>query len=162
MVRCYIGLGSNLDNPIGQIRSAVQSLRQLDNSTLTCVSPFYWSSAVGPAGQDDYLNGVVALDTKKTPEELLDALQAIENAQGRIRSIRWGSRTLDLDLLLYGVQIINTDRLVVPHPEILNRDFVIRPLIDIDHDICLPDGTKLSSRLDYCPNNHLRPVTTSF
>jgi 2-amino-4-hydroxy-6-hydroxymethyldihydropteridine diphosphokinase len=158
MIVCYIGLGSNLDDPLQQIRSAIRALQQLPDSTLTKLSPFYWSRAIGPDGQGDYLNGAAQIITTLTPEALLDQLQAIENSQGRKRSERWGARTLDLDLLLYGDETIQTARLTVPHPELFNRDFVLRPLLDLDPDICLTDGTKLASRLDYAPNNHLRVI----
>lgn len=158
MICCYIGLGSNLSDPLQQIRSAIHALQQLPDSTLTKLSRFYWSRAIGPNDQADYLNGAAQIITTQAPEALLDELQAIENSQGRKRSERWGARTLDLDLLLYGNEIINSPRLTVPHPELLNRDFVLRPLLDIDPELCLIDGTKLASRLDYCPNNHLRVV----
>jgi 2-amino-4-hydroxy-6-hydroxymethyldihydropteridine diphosphokinase len=158
MICCYISLGSNLDDPRQHIRSAIRALQHLPDSNLTKLSRFYWSRAIGPDGQGDYLNGAAQLVTTLEAEALLDQLQIIEASQGRKRGERWGARTLDLDLLLYGNTMINSARLTVPHPELLNRDFVLRPLLDIDPDLCLMDGTKLASRLDYCPNNHLRAV----
>jgi 2-amino-4-hydroxy-6-hydroxymethyldihydropteridine diphosphokinase len=162
MIKCYIGLGSNLANPVAQIRAAIEALQQIPATQLTRLSSFYWSTAVGPSGQDDYLNGAAELLTAHSAETLLDFLQAIETAQGRKRIQHWGARTLDLDILLYGDHTINTERLQIPHRELLQRDFVIRPLLDIDETICLPDSTKLASRLDYCPNNHLRPSAEIF
>ena len=155
-VRAYIGLGSNLGDPLAQLRSAVKALAQLPGSRLTAVSRFYRSSPMGPSDQPDYLNAVAMLDTRLGAEQLLDALQAIEQAQGRVRGPeRWGPRTLDLDLLLYGAECIDSERLQVPHPGIAERGFVLYPLADIAPELVLPDGRSLRELLAACPREGL-------
>ncbi len=144
----FVGIGSNLDDPRAQIRRAIAALAKIPRSALCEVSSLYSSAPVGPADQPDYLNAVVRLNTRLAPEALLDQLQAIEAAQGRERDgLRWGPRTLDLDLLLYGDQVISSPRLSVPHPEMAKRSFVLYPLAEIAPDLVLPDGTPLRSLL---------------
>lgn len=153
-IRAYIGLGSNLDDPQAQLAKAIAALRNLPESRLTALSRVYRSCPMGPADQPDYLNAVVMLDTRLEPEALLDALQAIEKEQRRVRGPqRWGPRTLDLDLLLYGAEVIDTDRLKVPHPGIAERNFVLYPLSDIAPELVLPDGRSLRELLAQCPQN---------
>ncbi len=155
-VRAYIGLGSNLADPLAQLAKAVKALQTLPASRLTALSRFYCSSPMGPADQPDYLNAVAMLDTRLNALELLDALQAIENEQGRVRgSQRWGPRTLDLDLLLYGTEVIDTDRLKVPHPGLSERNFVLFPLADIAPELVLPDGRRLQDLLAGCSRDGL-------
>ena len=102
--RVYIGLGSNLSEPLRQLQSAIEAIRAIPATQVAAVSPFYISDPLGPADQPRYVNAVAALDTELAPLALLDALQAIELEQGRVRKDeRWGPRTLDLDLLLFGV-----------------------------------------------------------
>ena len=116
-VRAYIGLGSNLADPQAQLARAVAALRSLPASRLTALSRFYRSSPMGPADQPDYLNAVAMLDTRLEAHELLDALQSIENDQGRVRGpLRWGPRTLDLDLLLFGADIIDLSLIHISEP----------------------------------------------
>ncbi len=145
--RTYIGLGSNLDDPLSQVQTAVSELAALPDCTLIVQSPWYRSVAIGPGDQPDYINGVVCLDTTLSAETLLDALQAIESDHNRIRDQRWGPRTLDLDILLYGDQVIDTPRLQIPHCWLTRRNFVILPLADIAPELTLPDGTSLASRV---------------
>jgi len=130
-VRCAIGLGGNLGDAPGTLVQALHDLAALPESRMVAISALYRSAAIGPAGQPDYANAVIALETDLPPWQLLDALQALEASAGRVRDIRWGARTLDLDLLLYGEQCINDARLTVPHPEMQHRAFVLRPLQDI-------------------------------
>ena len=157
----YIGLGSNLDNPLEQINSALQALKQLpDCNNLRC-SEMYGSKAVGPGDQPDYVNAAVAIDTQLDPFELLHQLQAIENSHGRQRSIRWGARTLDLDLLLYEQQQINSEELELPHPEILNRNFVLYPLNDLNPDLVFPNGQSLTSIIEQCSMTDLYQIDNS-
>ncbi len=151
MHRCFIALGSNLDQPAQQLQQALAALAALPASTLRGCSPFYRSRAVGPGDQPDYLNAACELTTTLEPLALLDALQAIEQAQGRKREQHWGPRTLDLDLLLYGDATLDLPRLQVPHPRMFERDWVLRPLADLDPTLRFPDGTTLRSRLDSCP-----------
>lgn len=142
--RAFIGLGSNLLSPLRQVRQAICELAQLPASRLRAVSSLYRSDPLGPSGQPDYINAVAAIDTRLTPLQLLDGLQAIENRHGRRRgAVRWGPRTLDLDLLLYGDAVLDEPRLTLPHPEILQRAFVLRPLAEIAPELCLPGGQLL-------------------
>lgn len=136
----YIGLGSNLGDSIQILREAVQALAKLGDVR---TSKLYCSPPMGPQDQPDYLNAVVELKTTFEPLVLLDALQQIENESGRVRLRRWGERTLDLDLLLYGHQQIQNARLTVPHVGLLLRDFVVVPLLDLRHDLVV-DGQALS------------------
>jgi len=147
-VRVYIGLGSNLDDPLSQVRAAIDELAALPQSRLHAVSPLYRTPPLGPADQPDYINAVVAVDTDLEPLTLLDELQRIEHYHGRVRSLRWGPRTLDLDLLLYGDRTIASERLIVPHPGLSERPFVIFPLQAIAPELILPDGTSLASLAD--------------
>lgn len=138
MNQSFIALGSNLQQPYQQLTQAVEHIRQLGN--IVAVSPFYQSTAIGPGSQPDYLNAVLQLETSLEPEALLQALQAIEAAQGRVRSITNAARTLDLDILLFNQQVLNSTHLTLPHPRMLIRNFVIYPLYDIAPNLCLPDG----------------------
>lgn len=148
--RAYIGLGSNLEGPRDQVTRALQELAQLTNTCLLAHSPLYRSRAIGPE-QPDYINAVALLETRLSPLELLDALQAIEQAHRRVRREHWGPRTLDLDVLLYGNECIQHPRLSVPHPYLTQRGFVLYPLADITPDLLLPDGQSLQALLCQCP-----------
>ncbi|WP_223594560.1 2-amino-4-hydroxy-6-hydroxymethyldihydropteridine diphosphokinase [Pseudomonas sp. A-R-19] len=151
MERIYIGMGSNLADPAEQLRSAVEALSDLPQSRLVGVSVFYQSDSLLP-GQPRYTNAVAALDSTLTPLELLDALQAIENGQGRERLERWGPRTLDLDILLFGDRLIDEPRLKVPHYHMQERAFVLYPLAELaPADLRLADGRELSELLAACP-----------
>ena len=151
----YIGIGSNLENPLDQVKSACQVLGNTEGIELKDVSHWYGNPAIGPEGQPDYVNGVAAIDTSLAPLELLDALQVIENSHGRVRSVRWGPRTLDLDILLIDEHVIDTERLVVPHPEMVRRAFVIKPLHDIAPLLTLPSGDSVSTLLQSLDLQHL-------
>ncbi|MCU7802916.1 MAG: 2-amino-4-hydroxy-6-hydroxymethyldihydropteridine diphosphokinase [Candidatus Thiodiazotropha sp. (ex Lucinoma annulata)] len=131
-VTAYIGLGSNLEDPRQQVQTALQELLVLSSSYLLNRSSLYKSRPVGPQHQPDYINAVATILTTLDPYQLLDHLQALEQVHGRVRDgERWGPRTLDLDLLLYGDSMINTPRLQIPHPEMANRAFVLLPLSEI-------------------------------
>ncbi|PAW52650.1 2-amino-4-hydroxy-6-hydroxymethyldihydropteridine diphosphokinase [Pseudomonas moraviensis] len=151
MERIYIGLGSNLADPAEQLRSALNALGQLPQTSLAGVSAFYQSDSLLP-GQPRYTNAVAALDSDLAPLDLLDALQAIENDQGRERLERWGPRTLDLDILLFGDRLIDEPRLKVPHYQIQERAFVLYPLAELaPKDLRLADGRTLADLLAACP-----------
>ncbi|QSP95953.1 2-amino-4-hydroxy-6-hydroxymethyldihydropteridine diphosphokinase [Marinobacter salinisoli] len=154
----FIGLGSNLEDPAGQLARAVAELAALPASTLIAQSPFYASRPVGPQDQPDFVNGAVWLKTTLTPHVLLHHLHTIEQQHGRQRIKHWGPRTLDLDLLLYGNHCIDDERLTVPHRELANRDFVLQPLLDLDPDLALPDGRPLTFLRQHCPDNQLRKL----
>jgi 2-amino-4-hydroxy-6-hydroxymethyldihydropteridine diphosphokinase len=152
MERVYIGLGSNLAEPLAQLRGALAALAALPQSRLVAVSSFYASDPLGPADQPRYVNAVAALDTDLAPLALLDALQAIELDQGRVRKAeRWGPRTLDLDILLFGERRLDEPRLSVPHYHMHARPFVLYPLAELAPDLRLPDGRRLADLLAACP-----------
>ena len=156
LVDCYIAIGSNLDRPVDKARTAVRALADLHDSELVRVSSLYSSKPMGPADQPDYINAVALIRTTLPPLALLDALQAIELEHGRVRKEnRWGPRTLDLDVLLYGDQVIDTPRLTVPHYGMKIREFVLYPLQEIAPDLVLPDGETLISLVDNCSLNGL-------
>lgn len=146
MQRCFIALGSNLEQPLLQVERAVQALKALPQSELKAVSRWYQSVAVGPE-QPDYINGVAELYTNNSPLELLALLQGIENAQQRKRVQRWGPRTLDLDLLLYADRGIDEPALIVPHPRMFERNFVLCPLYDIAPTLVFANGVSLKQQL---------------
>ena len=161
MIRAYIGLGSNLAEPLEQLRAALATMAALPGCTLAAVSPFYISDPLGPADQPRYVNAVAALDTDLPPLALLDALQRIEQEQGRVRKAeRWGPRTLDLDILLLGDQLLASERLTVPHYHMQARAFVLYPLADVaPADLQLPDGRNLQDLLAACPFSGLERLT---
>ncbi len=141
MTTVYIGLGSNLSDPIEQIKNAINKIRNIAKSQVVAVSSLYLSKPMGPQDQDDYINAVLALETSLSSIELLNALQSIENKTGRVRKEnRWGARILDLDIILFGNEIINTDRLTIPHYGMTEREFVLLPLVEIAPSLKLPDG----------------------
>lgn len=135
-----IGLGGNLGDAPATLLRALAALRATPGIRVLACSPLYRSHAIGPAGQPDYANAVALLATTLSPHDLLDTLQAIEQGEGRMRELRWGARTLDLDLLLYGDRVIRDERLTVPHAEMTRRKFVLQPLADIAADWRLPGG----------------------
>ncbi len=136
-----MGLGSNLDNPIEQLKKALQALKLLPNTHLKTQSALYRSRPLGSQNQPDYINAVAMLVTELSPLVLLDNLQAIENKQGRVRGAeRWGPRTLDLDMLLYDNVQLQEARLTLPHPGLYERAFVLYPLYECTPDLILPNG----------------------
>lgn len=150
----YIGLGSNLNDPLAQVTQAIAALESLPETALIAVSPWYKSAPIGPA-QPDFVNGVAKLSTTLTPLAMLDALQAIELAHQRVREIHWGPRTLDLDILLWGDQIIQESRLIVPHAFLKERAFALKPLLDIEPDLVLPCGSPAQTLLERCDQTGL-------
>ena len=156
MTFVYISLGSNLCNPETQLRKALTALEQLPDTYIRRISSLYRSAAVGPGKQPNYLNAVLLLATDLSPTALLDATQQIEMNQGRVREVRWGARTLDIDLLLYGDLQIDSTRLTVPHPRMRQRNFVLYPLREIsDTNLVLPDGSDLDTLLQQCTDADL-------
>ncbi len=127
---CAIALGGNLGDPLATLTAAIQVLSETPGITVTARSSWYLTAAVGPP-QPDYINGCVLIETAIEPHDLLTMLLDIENQFGRVREVRWGARTLDLDLLFYGDRIIETPRLEVPHPRLRERGFVLVPLREI-------------------------------
>jgi 2-amino-4-hydroxy-6-hydroxymethyldihydropteridine diphosphokinase len=139
----FIAIGSNLQNPLQQVMTATDQLNHLPESKMLQASSCYQSPPLGPSDQPDFINRVVALETPLEPEPLLDSLQAIEQTMGRVRTVRWGPRTIDLDILLYGNQVIQSQRLTIPHAGLKDRAFFLYPLAEIAPELILPNGEKI-------------------
>ena len=137
---CYIGLGGNLNVPRRQLILAVRGLSALPRTIINKKSRVYCSPPWGFTAQPGFCNMVVELNTSLAPEKLLEYLQLIEHNQLRTRKIKWGPRTIDLDILLYGNLVINTSKLIIPHPHLLHRDFVLQPLKEIAPQLFIYDS----------------------
>ncbi|EMA4139989.1 2-amino-4-hydroxy-6-hydroxymethyldihydropteridine diphosphokinase [Cronobacter turicensis] len=149
MTLAFIALGSNLAEPLSQVNNALAALARIPHSRIVTTSSFYRTPPLGPQDQPDYLNAAVALETTLSAEELLDNTQRIELEQGRVRKAeRWGPRTLDLDIMLFGDATINTERLTVPHYDMKNRAFMLLPLSEIAPALRFPDGERLADVLE--------------
>jgi 2-amino-4-hydroxy-6-hydroxymethyldihydropteridine diphosphokinase len=131
-VRAYLGLGSNLGDRLHHLQAAVDGLARTDGVTVVGVSPVYETTPVGGPSQPDYLNAVVALDTDLGARALLGVAQGLDPAAARVRDQRWGPRTLDVDVLLVGIELVQEPDLEVPHPRLRDRGFVLAPLADLD------------------------------
>ena len=152
LIVAFIGLGANLSNPIARVKAAREALRTHPDLREIACSRLYRSAPLGPADQPDYINAVMAVETTLAPDALLHILQTVEADHGRARSgERWGPRTLDLDLLLYGRETIETEELQVPHPGIAGREFVLRPLLDIAPQLDIPGRGPIADLLRACP-----------
>lgn len=156
-VQAFIGLGSNLDCPVTHVRAAFSELEKIKGAELITNSSLYKSKPLGDVDQPDYINAVAKIKTNLSALQLLDALQEIENAHGRVREAeRWGPRTLDLDLLLFADEIITSQRLTVPHSELSKREFVLYPLYEIAPELAVPGQCSLQDLLDKCPQRTLQ------
>jgi len=144
-VRAFIGLGSNLGEREATLREALTRLGELDGVAVVAVSSFRETDPVGNVDQPRFVNGAAEIETNLGPRELLDRLLEVERSLGRDRSReeRWGPRTVDLDLLLYGDEIVGEAGLEVPHPRLAERAFVVEPLLELDPGLRLPDGRAL-------------------
>ena len=155
-------MGSNLDQPKQQIKQAVAELKSLPGSQYVRDSGLFLSKPLVvegvPEDQPDYYNAVVLLETRLSAVELLDHLQDIENRQGRVRDQRWGPRTIDLDILLYGQQQINNERLQVPHPGLCEREFVLYPLQRLNAEMDIPGHGMLNEIIKTCPEKGMRYI----
>jgi 2-amino-4-hydroxy-6-hydroxymethyldihydropteridine diphosphokinase len=154
-MKAYVGIGSNLGEREQHVRAALDALAALPDTTLTRASSFYDTEAVGGPDQPDFLNAVAELDTDLTPRQLFWNLMRIERQLGRVRTVRWGPRTIDLDLLLAGDWVISEPDLQVPHPELTRRSFVLVPLVELDpmlrHPITGDTLLQILSRLETRP-----------
>lgn len=161
MSSCFIGMGSNMQQPLQQLNTAWRAMQALLETRVVSSSSIYQSPALtlDNEPQDDYLNAVVELQTELQPEALLDELQQIENAQGRTREKRWGARSIDLDILLYDDHIIQTERLTVPHSEMLKRSFVLLPLYQIAPELRIPGNQDLKSIIENRVDEQLKVVS---
>jgi 2-amino-4-hydroxy-6-hydroxymethyldihydropteridine diphosphokinase len=156
MTLCFIGAGANLGDTPGTLRWAREQLRSLPGLRGLRASALYRSAAVGPGEQNDYLNAVFAADCALDAGALLLELQSLETRAGRRRGLRWGPRTLDLDLLLFGSEQRVSEHLTLPHPRIFERNFVLLPLADLcPPEWSFPDGSTLAERLAACPDNFI-------
>jgi 2-amino-4-hydroxy-6-hydroxymethyldihydropteridine diphosphokinase len=161
MTRAYIGIGSNLQQPMQQVRKALTALAELHDSQLLAHSRLYRSAPLGGMQQPDYINAVAVIETSLSAMQLLQALHVIEQAQGRQRDgTRWAARTLDLDILLFGDQSLRQPGLQVPHPGLHERNFVLYPLQEIAPGLEIPGLGELSALLAQCPATGLEPVDT--
>jgi 2-amino-4-hydroxy-6-hydroxymethyldihydropteridine diphosphokinase len=161
-IRVYVGLGSNLEDPVAQVLEAVEELEMIPDSILVSRSSLYRGKPMGIADQPDYVNAVVAMDTLLSAENFLQELIRIEDLQGRVRDgEEWGPRIIDLDLLMYGKQKINTPDLIVPHPGMHERDFVIIPLSELAGDVNVPGQGRLTALINKCENHSLRKLVTA-
>jgi len=134
MAKAFIGIGSNVGDRAAHVAAAIGRIAELPRTELIKVSSLIETEPAGVTGQSKFLNGAAELRTELDPLELLDELQSIENDLGRVRAVRWGPRTIDLDILLYDNEVIDEDRLRVPHPLMCERWFVLVPLAEIAPD----------------------------
>ena len=154
----FIGLGSNLGNerngifesPKQQLLNAIQSIDNQTTIHLLRTSHFYQTQAIGPGNQPDYINAAIKIETSLSANQLLLALQSIENQQGRVRKERWGARTPDLDILVFDQLIENSEQLILPHPRAHERAFVLAPLNDLQANLVIPKRGNISSLLANC------------
>ncbi len=167
----YLGLGSNLGNSFQYLQNALDALQQHPSIKVQAYSHIYQSKPHGPQDQDDYLNAVVQIHTTLTPQQLLWCTQNIERQNQRQRNgQRWGARTLDIDILLYDHQCIETENLIIPHPYLYQRSFVLYPLADIVQDLTFPAShihqqtqyKTLQCCLSHCSNNDLHKTALTF
>jgi len=159
-MRAFIGLGSNLEDPIAQVNDAIALLDETNGLERIATSLLYASPPMGPQDQPDYINAVVEVETLLSPLAVLNALQSIENCQGRVRERRWGPRTLDLDLLAYGEVVMHDERLQLPHPGIAERAFVLVPWAEIAADFEIIGLDKVQVLADACPLAGLEKINT--
>ncbi|NOX42261.1 MAG: 2-amino-4-hydroxy-6-hydroxymethyldihydropteridine diphosphokinase [Gammaproteobacteria bacterium] len=162
MVNAYLGLGSNMANPLRQVCLAIDEIAHIQHSSLLACSNIYKSSpmeTIDNIQQDDYINAVILIKTQLDPNTLLNELNNIEKKHNRVRSEQhWGPRTLDLDILLFGDQVIESEELTIPHPGISERDFVLIPLADIDPALSIPNLGKLSNLVKKCKSHQLEKI----
>lgn len=158
-MRAYIGLGSNLADPVRQITDALDELVSIPQSQLIARSPLYRSAPMGPRDQPDYINAAAAIETQLSAKTLLHYLQRIEQRHGRVRDgQRWGPRTLDLDLLIYGHEVFSDAELTLPHPGAHERVFVLGPLYSIAPEAVIPGKGRVADLLHACQSQLVEVV----
>ncbi|MDQ0273071.1 2-amino-4-hydroxy-6-hydroxymethyldihydropteridine diphosphokinase [Cytobacillus purgationiresistens] len=149
----YIGLGSNIGNRSENLNEAIKSLSLLEGISVVNYSSIYETDPVGYEDQDQFLNMVIQLETVMSPMQLLETCLQVEKNLGRKRLVRWGPRNIDLDILLYNHENIETEKLIIPHPRMQERAFVLIPLLEIQPDISLPEmNLPLQSTLEAIPD----------
>lgn len=154
----FIGLGSNLANPIQQILMAIEALKKIPKTSVLRASSLYVSPPMGPQDQADYVNAVVELSSELSAQALLEQLQLIEQRQGRVRLRHWGERTLDLDILVFGDHEMSDKRLTIPHPSITERAFVLYPLAEIAPDLIIIKFGNVASLVQNCTRSGLNKI----
>lgn len=158
-VSAYVGLGSNLGDRVKTLESAFEHLSRIPQTDLVAKSSLYVSKPLAEMQQSDYVNAVAQILTALSALDLLDALQAIENLHGRIRSAQhWESRTLDLDILLYNNEQINSERLTIPHYAITQRDFVLLPLQEIKPDLDIIGHGHIAKLISVCSFREIKKL----
>ena len=151
-VDVYIGLGSNLCDPVVQVTTALEELNAIPDTNLLVISSMYISKPIGPSGQPDYINAVAKISTKLSPQDLLSELQRIEQEHQRQRKgQRWGPRTLDLDIILFGNLQMDTKILQIPHCGVSEREFVLIPLQELQADLIIPGRGKVEDLIKKLP-----------
>ncbi|MGB1111304.1 MAG: 2-amino-4-hydroxy-6-hydroxymethyldihydropteridine diphosphokinase [Gammaproteobacteria bacterium] len=156
----FVGLGSNLNSPVDQVRQALKAIAEIDGVALRSVSRLFHSAPMGPQDQPDYVNAVAWVESELQPLELLSRLQEIELSQGRDRNagLRWGPRTIDLDLLAWGASVIDEANLNIPHPGIADREFVLHPWLDLAPEFAIPGLDTVKALADKVPLRGMRPM----
>ncbi len=155
----YIGLGSNLENPVFQIQIALKQLQTLPEISFIECSQSYGSTPLGPEDQPDFVNAVCRLKTSLSPRELLVALQKIEFEQGRIKRRHWGERLIDLDILQYNDIEMSSADLTIPHAEMAKRDFVLIPLAELSPGLVIPGLGTVESLIAGLESSYLKSLT---
>ncbi|WP_131925001.1 2-amino-4-hydroxy-6-hydroxymethyldihydropteridine diphosphokinase [Hazenella coriacea] len=140
MVTAYLGLGANLGDPLSQLQQAIESIHYTHGICVTRISSVYKTAPVGYEDQPSFYNMVVEVHTTLSPFQLLSSLLQIEKKMHRVREVRWGPRTIDIDILLYDQRIIQHDDLQIPHPRMIERAFVMVPLAELNSEIMIPDS----------------------
>lgn len=143
----FVGIGSNLGDREAHLARAIELLSAEDGIEVSAVSEIRETEPVGPVEQGSFLNGAVQVGTELAPRELLDRLLGIEQRMGRVRRERYGPRTIDLDLLLYGDEVVDEPGLIVPHPRLKERRFALEPLSDLDPSLTIPGAGPVSALL---------------
>ncbi len=156
MPKVAISLGSNIGDRLSTLRTAMDRLAELGR--MRSISPLYETAPIGPVDQGYYLNAVAVLDTELPPTDLMERLLAVEEQLGRVRGVRWGPRTIDLDLILHGDTVIETETVTVPHPRYRDRRFVLEPLVAAWPDACHPDGTVIAKLLAGVADQEVRRI----
>jgi 2-amino-4-hydroxy-6-hydroxymethyldihydropteridine diphosphokinase len=158
MIRAYVALGSNLGNPVQTLEDAIDAMAALRGSLLKAFSSLYRTAPVGLKHQPDFINAVVAVDTRLGPRELLDELFALEARFGRERSVKNAPRTLDLDLLLHGDTVLDDPELTLPHPRMHERAFVLAPLAEIAPGVIIPGRGPVADLLAACHDQRIHQL----
>jgi len=158
-VAAYVGIGSNLDDPERQVRRAIEALASMPETRFVRASRLFRTAPWGRTDQPAFVNAAAEIATTLSPRALLDALLAIERAQGRHRDgTRWGPRTLDLDVLIYGDRVVDEPGLAIPHPHLADRAFVLLPLADIDPALHVPGKGRISELLRKVDATGIEPL----